>query len=99
MTQQRRIDVDDWQRQKETTQYAPNARAQKVKNGLEARLPAGVGGWIAGRPFGVTRWVFVHWIAWIPDGGLASFAYSFLYLAVCFIPVWILYRKKIFLKV
>ena len=58
-----------------------------------------VGGWIAGRPFGVTRWVFVHWIAWIPDGGLASFAYSFLYLAVCFIPVWILYRKRIFLKV
>jgi predicted acyltransferase len=58
-----------------------------------------VGGWIAGRPFGVTRWVFVHWIAWIPDGGLASFAYSFLYLAVCFIPVWLLYRKRIFLKV
>ena len=58
-----------------------------------------VGGWIAGRPFSVTRWVFVHWIAWIPDGGLASFAYSFLYLAVCFIPVWILYRKRIFLKV
>jgi len=58
-----------------------------------------VGGWINGRPFGVTRWVFVHWIAWIPNGGLASFVYSFLYMAVCFIPVWILYRKKIFLKV
>ena len=57
------------------------------------------GGWINGSPFSVTRWVFVHWIAWIPDAGLASFAYSVLYLAVCFIPVWILYRKRIFLKV
>jgi predicted acyltransferase len=58
-----------------------------------------VGGWINGRPFGVVRWVFVHWFAWIPNGGLASFAYSFAYMAVCFIPVWLLYRKRIFLKV
>jgi predicted acyltransferase len=58
-----------------------------------------VGGWINGRPFSVTRWVFVHWFAWIPNGGLASFVYSVTYLAVCFIPVWILYRKQIFLKV
>jgi len=33
------------------------------------------------------------------DGGLGSFAYSFFYLVICFIPVWIMYRKKIFLKV
>jgi len=58
-----------------------------------------VGGWINGQPFDVTRWIFNHWFAWIPGGGLASFAYSFAYLVVCFIPVWILYRKKIFLKV
>jgi len=58
-----------------------------------------VGGWIHGRPFGVTHWVFLHWFAWIPDGGLASFAYSFAYLAACFIPTWLLYRNKIFLKV
>ena len=58
-----------------------------------------VGRWFAGPQFSVTRWVFVHWFAWIPDGGLASFAYSFVYLAVCFLPVWVLYRNKIFLKV
>jgi len=58
-----------------------------------------VAGWIHGQPFGVTRWVFVHWFSWIPEGGLASFAYSFAYMAVCFIPIWMLYRKKIFLKV
>ncbi len=32
-------------------------------------------------------------------GGLGSFAYSFFYLALCFVPVWIMYRNKIFLKV
>ena len=58
-----------------------------------------IGGWVHGRPFGVTHWVFLHWFAWIPDGGLASFAYSFAYLAACFIPTWLLYRNKIFLKV
>jgi predicted acyltransferase len=58
-----------------------------------------VAGWIHGAPFSVSRWVFTHWIAWIPDGGLASFAYSFLYMAVCFVPVWLLYRNRIFLKV
>jgi predicted acyltransferase len=57
------------------------------------------GGWSQGHPFDVTRWVFIHWFAWIPNGGLASFAYSLAYLAVCFVPIWLLYRKKIFLKV
>lgn len=37
--------------------------------------------------------------AWIPNPGWAAFAYSVSYAAVCFIPVWLLYRKKIFLKV
>jgi predicted acyltransferase len=58
-----------------------------------------IAGWIHGGPFNMERWIFVHWFAWIPDGGLASFAYSFVYMAVCFIPIWILYRNKIFLKV
>jgi predicted acyltransferase len=54
---------------------------------------------IHGRPFSVQGWVFTHWFAHIPDPGLASFAYSFTYLAVCFVPIWICYRKRIFLKV
>ena len=32
----------------------------------------------------------------IQAGG--RFAYSVSYTAVCFLPVWMLYRKKIFLK-
>jgi predicted acyltransferase len=35
----------------------------------------------------------------IPDPGWAAFAYSVSFTAVCFIPIWILYRRRIFLKV
>jgi predicted acyltransferase len=40
-----------------------------------------------------------HSFAHIPYAGWAAFAYSVSFTAFCFIPVWILYRKKIFLKV
>jgi predicted acyltransferase len=43
--------------------------------------------------------VFLRIFAHIPDRGWATFAYSASFAAVCFIPVWILYRKKIFVKV
>jgi predicted acyltransferase len=39
--------------------------------------------------------IYVH----IPNPGWAAFAYSVSYTAVCFVPVWVLYRRKIFLKV
>jgi predicted acyltransferase len=47
----------------------------------------------------LTAWVFLHTFAHIPDPGWAAFAYSVSFCAFCFIPVWILYKKKIFLKV
>jgi predicted acyltransferase len=34
----------------------------------------------------------------IPDPGWASFAFSLAFTFVCFLPVWVMYRKKIFLK-
>ncbi|HEY1647398.1 MAG TPA: heparan-alpha-glucosaminide N-acetyltransferase domain-containing protein [Terracidiphilus sp.] len=37
--------------------------------------------------------------AYIPDPGWAAFAYSVSFTALCFIPVWFLYRNKIFLKI
>jgi predicted acyltransferase len=40
-----------------------------------------------------------HIFAYIPNAGWAAFAYAVSYTAVCFVPVWVLYRKKIFLKV
>ena len=35
----------------------------------------------------------------ISDPGWRAFLYSVLYTALCFVPVWLLYRKKIFLKI
>jgi hypothetical protein len=47
----------------------------------------------------VDAFVFTHVFAHIPDPGWSAFAYSVSFTAVCFIPVWILYRKRIFFKV
>jgi predicted acyltransferase len=44
-------------------------------------------------------WVADHVFVHIPDPGWAAFAYSVFTLAYCFIPVWIMYRKRIFLRV
>lgn len=43
--------------------------------------------------------VFDHVFARIPDPGWAAFAYSVSFAAFCFIPVWLLYRRRIFLKI
>jgi predicted acyltransferase len=45
------------------------------------------------------RLMDLHLKALIPDPGWAAFSYSVTYTAICFIPVWILYWRKIFLKV
>ena len=37
--------------------------------------------------------------ALIANPGWAAFAYAVTYTAVCFVPVWMLYRKRIFVKV
>jgi predicted acyltransferase len=52
-----------------------------------------------GRRWDVISWLFAHTCAHIPDPGWAAFSYSVSVLAVCFVPVWVLYRKRIFIKV
>jgi predicted acyltransferase len=52
-----------------------------------------------GQRTNVLGWVFSRTFAHIPDPGWAAFAYSVSFLAVCLVPVWVLYRKKIFVKV
>ena len=42
---------------------------------------------------------FQSTFAHIPNPHWAAFAYSVTFTTLCFIPVWIMYRKKIFLKV
>ncbi|HWA94596.1 MAG TPA: heparan-alpha-glucosaminide N-acetyltransferase domain-containing protein [Terracidiphilus sp.] len=44
-------------------------------------------------------YIFMNTFAHIPNAHWAAFAYSISFAAFCFIPVWILYKKRIFLKV
>lgn len=44
-------------------------------------------------------WSQLRIFSQIPDPGWAAFAFSATYAAICFVPVWVLYRKKIFLKI
>jgi predicted acyltransferase len=53
----------------------------------------------AGKPSNPLRYVFQHIFMQIPDPGWRSFAYVLVYTAVCFLPVWLLYRRKIFVKI
>ncbi len=52
-----------------------------------------------GQPSNPLRYVFHHVFMQIPDAGWRSFAYVIAYTAVCFLPVWLLYRRKIFVKI
>jgi predicted acyltransferase len=44
-------------------------------------------------------WLASHVFVHMPTQGWAAFAFSCFTLAYCFLPVWIMYRKKIFVKV
>jgi predicted acyltransferase len=52
-----------------------------------------------GRRMDVLTWLSRHSVAYIPNPGWATFTYSVTFMAVCFVPVWVLYRKKIFIKI
>jgi predicted acyltransferase len=52
-----------------------------------------------GRTTNPMAWLADHVFVHMPTQGWAAFAFSFFTLAYCFIPVWIMYRKKIFVKV
>jgi predicted acyltransferase len=52
-----------------------------------------------GRRTDVIAFVFDHVFAHIPDPGWATFAYSVSFTAVCFVPIWVLFRRRVFLKV
>jgi len=43
--------------------------------------------------------LFVPFAAFIPNPYIAALAYAVLYVAVCFVPVLLLFRRRIFLKV
>jgi predicted acyltransferase len=53
----------------------------------------------AGHRINPLEWVMKHVLMHLPDIGWATFGFSVFTLAYCFIPAWILYRFKIFVKV
>jgi len=53
---------------------------------------------VLGGTFGWKEHVFQHTFALIKPPAFASLLYSLAVVAVCFLPVWWMYRKKIFLK-
>jgi predicted acyltransferase len=42
--------------------------------------------------------VYNTWFIQLVDPAFGSFIYSFLFVAVCFLPTWVLYRNRIFIK-
>ncbi len=44
-------------------------------------------------------YLFDHIFTHIPDPHWAAFAWSVSFTAMCFIPVWVLYRNKVFVKI
>jgi predicted acyltransferase len=53
----------------------------------------------AGKPSNPLLYLFLHVFMRIPGPGWRAFAFSVFYTFLCFLPVWWLYRKKIFVKV
>ncbi len=45
------------------------------------------------------RWLFHPVPTFLPNRYVAGLACAVLYIGVCFLPVWLLYRKQIFLKI
>ncbi len=46
-----------------------------------------------------TQWIYAGIMHVIPDPAFASLLYSLAYVAVCWIPMFVLYRKRIFIKI
>jgi len=53
-----------------------------------------IGGWL-----GWKGYTFLHSLAWLDSPALISLLHSLVVLLLCFMPIWLLYRKRIFLKV
>jgi predicted acyltransferase len=54
---------------------------------------------VHGKEVDLERWIYVHAFMPIPDSGWRALVFSLTFMAVCFVPVWVMYRKKIFVKI
>lgn len=54
---------------------------------------------LPGSSIPLQHWLYHPLAAAIPNPGIAALTYAILFVAVCFLPVLVLYRRRIFLKV
>jgi predicted acyltransferase len=47
----------------------------------------------------VHQWTYLAILGAVPDPSVASLLYSLLFVAVCWLPVYVLYRRRIFIKI
>jgi len=45
------------------------------------------------------RWIDNEIVGVIPNAAFASLIFSVLYTAICWVPMWAMYRRKVFLKI
>ena len=51
------------------------------------------------KPISVWGWIYAHLFAFHGSTYNTSLAFAIAVVAVCFIPNWLLWRKKVFLRV
>ena len=52
-----------------------------------------------GRPLPAWGWIYTHWFARGRSTEITSLVFALCFVAVCFVPNWLLWRKRIFVKV
>jgi predicted acyltransferase len=52
-----------------------------------------------GRPLTVWGWIYAHWFARGHSTEMTSLIFGLCFVAVCFVPNWLLWRKRIFVKI
>lgn len=78
--------------------FGTNAIAAYVLSELIAIVLYSIHFSVAGRQITLLGYIFQHFFA--PLGpGPDSLIFGSVYVAICFLPIWILYRRKIFIKV
>ena len=71
---------------------------QAVRHLWQNAIAAYVISEVLGGSFGWKERIFQHMFAHVGPPGFASLLYSLAIVGVCFLPVWWMYRKRIFLK-
>jgi predicted acyltransferase len=68
-----------------------------VENMIWIKIPNSIGP--NGKPVTAWFWIYHNLFAFHGSGYNTSLAFAIAFVAVCFIPNWLLYRKRIFLKI